>query len=78
MIRYRLRCADGHAFDHWFANADACDAELAAAAIPCPECGSTAVTKAIMAPAVGKKAAPLPPCGKPSCGCGCGCPALDG
>ncbi len=76
MIRYRLRCAEGHAFDHWFDNAAACDAELAAAAVPCPECGNTAVAKAIMAPAVGKTASPATPCGRPVCDCGC--PALDG
>jgi len=76
MIRYRLRCANGHAFDSWFRNADACDAELAAAEVACPECGDTGVSKAIMAPAVGKTAQPVTPCGKPVCACGC--PALDG
>ncbi len=75
MIRYRLRCAEGHAFDHWFDNAAACDAELEARAVACPECSGTAVAKAIMAPSVAKAAQPQTPCGKPVCACGC--PALE-
>jgi len=75
MIRYRLRCAEGHAFDEWFQNAAACDTQLGEAGIACPECGSTNVAKGIMAPNVAKPAAPATPCGQPVCACGC--PALD-
>lgn len=75
MIRYRLRCAHGHSFDEWFANAAECTEKLAAAGIACPECGDTDVAKAIMAPAVAKPAAVTTPCGRPMCAGGCA--ALD-
>lgn len=75
MIRYRLRCSEGHAFDAWFTNSETCDTDLSAGSVACPECGGTEVAKAIMAPAVAK-AAPAPtPCGRPECACGC--PGLD-
>ncbi len=52
MIRYDLKCANGHAFDSWFASAAAFDRLRAAGHVACPTCGSTAVDKALMAPAV--------------------------
>ena len=52
MIRYTLRCADGHAFESWFADAGAFDALQARGLVSCVECGSDAVEKALMAPRV--------------------------
>ncbi|NUB44087.1 DUF1178 family protein [Fertoebacter nigrum] len=52
MIRYSLKCPDDHAFDSWFQSADACDALVARGMVACPVCGSTAVQKSLMAPAV--------------------------
>jgi hypothetical protein len=52
MIRYSLRCPDGHSFDSWFQNAAAFDALTAAGRVACPDCGATGVEKAPMAPAV--------------------------
>ncbi|MFD2234877.1 DUF1178 family protein [Phaeospirillum tilakii] len=72
MILYRLRCEHGHEFEEWFGNGAEYDSRAAAGGLTCPECGSHAVSKAIMAPNLGKaKAAELPPA-CPSQGCG-GC-----
>ncbi|WP_323042507.1 DUF1178 family protein [Gemmobacter sp.] len=54
MIRYDLRCDKGHAFDSWFASAAAYDRLAAAGHVACPDCGSTKVDKALMAPAVSR------------------------
>ena len=52
MIRYDLKCPEGHEFDSWFQSAEAFDALRAAGHLSCAICGSTAVEKRIMAPAV--------------------------
>lgn len=52
MIRYRLQCDKSHQFEAWFANAEAFDRQAARGQIVCADCGSTAVSKAIMAPSV--------------------------
>lgn len=52
MIRYALRCGAGHGFDSWFRSADAYEALQRAGRLSCPECGSTAVQKTLMAPQV--------------------------
>ncbi len=52
MIRYALRCDKSHDFDSWFASAAGYDALRAAGHVACPNCGSTAVDKALMAPQV--------------------------
>jgi hypothetical protein len=52
MIRYTLKCPEGHGFDSWFATAAAYDRLAAAGHVACPDCGSTRVEKALMAPAV--------------------------
>ncbi|MFA5539063.1 MAG: DUF1178 family protein [Gemmobacter sp.] len=52
MIRYSLRCADGHGFESWFQSAAAYDRLAAAGHVTCPECGNARVEKALMAPAV--------------------------
>ena len=52
MIRYSLRCAAEHSFDSWFQSAVAFDSLAAGGHVSCPVCGSTEVSKALMAPAV--------------------------
>jgi hypothetical protein len=52
VIRYSLSCESGHAFEAWFANSEAYEMQNADGSLACPLCGSTAVDKALMAPAV--------------------------
>ena len=52
MIKYALSCADGHAFESWFPDSAAYEKQRKRGFVVCPECGSTRVEKAIMAPAV--------------------------
>ena len=52
MIRYALRCDSDHGFDSWFGSAEAYDRLHAAGQVTCPDCGSTRVDKALMAPSV--------------------------
>jgi hypothetical protein len=52
MIRYSLKCAAGHGFESWFQNAAAFSALLTAGQVSCPVCGSDAIEKDLMAPAV--------------------------
>lgn len=75
MILYTLRCAHAHHFEEWFSNSAEYDAKKETASLVCPECGDKDVSKAIMAPNVGKSSqapAQAPSCGTPM-GCG-GCP----
>lgn len=53
MIRYTLRCDDGHRFDSWFASAAECDRLGAAGLLTCAVCGGTGVSKDLMAPNLG-------------------------
>jgi len=57
MIRYTLKCADGHSFDSWFKSAEAFEALVARDLLSCSVCGNDAVQKAMMAPQVTKKPA---------------------
>lgn len=52
MIRYALQCDKGHGFESWFADSSAYDKQRKRKLIECPNCGSTNVDKAIMAPAL--------------------------
>jgi hypothetical protein len=52
MIRYRLQCAAAHEFEGWFRNAEDFDRQAKRKLVVCPSCGSTDVTKALMAPNV--------------------------
>jgi hypothetical protein len=54
MIRYTLKCDQDHAFEAWFRNSATYDAQASAGEVRCPQCGSTAVSKALMAPAVAR------------------------
>jgi hypothetical protein len=50
MIRYALVCDRGHEFESWFQDSVAYDKQAKRALVSCPQCGSTKVEKAIMAP----------------------------
>lgn len=52
MIKYTLKCDQGHSFESWFANAEAFDGLKSAGHVACAICGSANVEKAIMAPRV--------------------------
>jgi hypothetical protein len=60
VIRYALSCDQGHEFDGWFVSGDAYDDQARDGEIVCPCCGSAAVTKAPMAPAVRTREAEPP------------------
>ena len=52
MIRYRLGCAEDHRFETWFRDSAAFDEQVERGLLACPVCGTSEVTKSIMAPAV--------------------------
>lgn len=60
MIRYALKCAEGHSFESWFQSAEAFDGLAAKGLMSCAICGGADVSKAMMAPRVSAEAeAPL-------------------
>ena len=66
MIRYALSCEHDHGFEGWFGSSSDYDDQAGRGLVECPVCGSKAVRKQIMAPAVaGTKArasgADMPP-----------------
>ncbi|MEN8833212.1 MAG: DUF1178 family protein [Pacificibacter sp.] len=52
MIRYMLKCCDGHSFESWFKSASAFEALQADGRLSCPHCGVDDVHKSLMAPQV--------------------------
>ena len=50
MIVFTLKCAGDHEFETWFRDGAAFERLSAKRAVVCPECGSTRVKKAPMAP----------------------------
>lgn len=52
MIRYALQCEHDHGFEAWFGSSSDYDEQAARGLVECPMCGSTSVSKQIMAPAV--------------------------
>lgn len=52
MIRYALTCDHDHAFEGWFGSSADFDDQQSRGLLDCPMCGSKAVRKQIMAPAV--------------------------
>lgn len=52
MIRYALHCDQEHAFEAWFGSSSDYDEQAARGLVQCPICGSSGVSKQIMAPAV--------------------------
>jgi hypothetical protein len=61
MIKYALTCDHDHGFEGWFGSSSAYDEQAGRGLLECPVCGSGAVRKQIMSPAVAgtkNKAAP--------------------
>lgn len=54
MIRYALRCENGHDFDGWFRSSKNFETMRTAGHVACTQCGSAQVEKSLMAPAVPK------------------------
>lgn len=54
MIRYTLKCDDGHTFESWFPSSASFDAQHARGLVTCPTCNSAKVEKAVMAPSVAR------------------------
>jgi hypothetical protein len=52
VIVYSLNCSEGHAFEGWFKDSAAYDAQAAEGKLVCPVCESRGVTKAPMAPSL--------------------------
>lgn len=52
MIRFSLKCSQGHEFESWFASGTAFDTLQSAGHLSCPDCGDGQIEKAIMAPNV--------------------------
>ena len=55
MIVYDLSCDEGHRFEGWFGSSDDYAGQRERGLVACPQCGSGAVGKAPMAPAVPRK-----------------------
>lgn len=55
MIVFDLKCNSGHVFEVWFRSSDDYDTQVKHNEVECPICGSTHVSKAVMAPNVGAK-----------------------
>lgn len=64
MIHYQLRCTAGHEFDGWFKDSAGFERQAARRLLECPACGETSVSRALMAPALGRpraaETAPVP------------------
>ncbi len=68
MIHYELRCSQDHEFDGWFKDSAAFDKLAQRGMVECPHCGDLKVERALMRPAVAKRASlpvPLPPADPP-------------
>jgi len=66
MIRYALRCDNGHAFESWFQSSATYDSQRKRKLVSCPICESAAVEKAIMAPRVAAKSNKRAPISEPT------------
>lgn len=54
MIKFALRCAEGHQFESWFQSGPAFDTQVSSGLVSCPICQSSSVSKAIMAPSLAR------------------------
>ena len=55
MIHYQLQCGAAHDFDGWFRDSAAYEDQARRGLLECPACGTRDVTRALMAPALGRK-----------------------
>ncbi len=60
MIVYDLSCDNGHRFEGWFGSSADFTEQREMGLVACPQCGSGAIDKAPMAPAVPRKGNRLP------------------
>ena len=61
MILFKLRCDAEHEFEGWFKDGATYERQRARSQIACPDCSSTRIEKAPMAPRLGRgKAEPAP------------------
>ena len=60
MIVFDLHCEHSHRFEVWFKSSSAYEDQKARGLVTCPECGTSKVSKAPMAPAVPAKGNTLP------------------
>lgn len=56
MIHYDLQCDCGHRFDGWFAGNASFERQAGDGLLSCSNCGANTVTRALMAPSIGKNA----------------------
>jgi hypothetical protein len=52
MIKYALKCAEGHRFEGWFSSSADYDGQAADGLLACPVCSTAEVGKDVMAPAI--------------------------
>jgi hypothetical protein len=52
MIHYTLVCEQEHVFEGWFRSSDDFDTQVDDGLVTCPVCGSTSVSRGLMAPSV--------------------------
>lgn len=52
MIHYQLRCRTGHEFEGWFRDSTSFEQQSETGLLSCPNCGTTEVSRGLMAPAV--------------------------
>jgi hypothetical protein len=55
VIVFDLQCGARHRFEAWFASSQAFEEQREARHVVCPYCGSTEVSKAVMAPRISSK-----------------------
>jgi len=55
MIVFDLKCELNHIFEGWFTSSHDFEDQCKSGAVECPVCGSTNLTKAVMAPNIGRK-----------------------
>lgn len=65
MIKYALACDHEHPFEAWFGSSSDYDDQSGRGLVQCPVCGSQAVAKQIMAPAVSGTRVSSPAAGDP-------------
>ncbi len=53
MIRFSLKCSNGHCFDSWFKSNEAYESLGMAEMLSCPVCNVTEIEKNLMAPGLG-------------------------
>ena len=61
MIRFNLKCEQNHEFESWFQSGDAFEKLASTGMLSCTTCGSTKISKSIMAPAVSTSSAVTAP-----------------